>query len=248
MDIGVAMSLTILNGSQSKALSPHRASPRRCQQCLHLIPAPSSNNPTSAPETHSQGEKIHRRRQTCGSIGYAVDLNVSAQPCQHSQIHWLHHPEASSSSVREEENSGSTDIHNDPSSSQFHSLPYLCESDSHLDTEAFQIPPPPSDLLALHETWEHIRACCSVERMVSNRSLIQYSSFYTDKHRLLGTSLATSLPARLRSRKQNTNGTRCYIPATFESRTHSHNSFQLSSKVSARLLKNVFRHSGLRNS
>ena len=221
------MSLTISNSSQAKVLIPGT-----CQHCLHLYTAPSDKS-TLTLATHSQGEEIHRRRQTCNSIDCPIGLNVSAQTCQHSQ------------SPRLYGNSRSTG--NSPSS-QFHSSSYSCEPDSHLNPELLRIPPPPSDLLALHETWEHIRACCSVERTVSNRSLIQFSSSYTDKHRLLGTSLVTRLPARLRSRKQSTHGTWSYIPAIFESRTQSHVIFQISSKVTARLLKNASRNSALENS
>ncbi len=143
------MSLTISSSSQSKVLIPGT-----CRDCLHLHTSPLDKSIlTSA--IHGAGEGIHRRRQTCQSDECPRDLDVSAPRHQHTQ------------SLPFCENSDSSP------SSQFHSSDSnSCEPDSHLNPELFQNPPPPSDLLALHELWGHVQAYRSVRKTVSNRSLI----------------------------------------------------------------------------
>ena len=125
------------------------------RDCLYTAPPDKS---TLTPAIHGQGEEVHRRRQTCNSIECPRDLDTSAPRYQHIQRYpFCENPLRADNSPF----------------SQFHSSDSdPCEPDSHLNPELFQIPPPPSDLLALHEIWEYVGACRSIRNMVSNRLLI----------------------------------------------------------------------------
>ena len=75
--------------SHAPMLPCSHAPKRTCQHCLHHSTAPSDKS-TLTLGTHSQGEETHRRRQICNGIDCPIDLVVSAQTCQHSQIHRLY--------------------------------------------------------------------------------------------------------------------------------------------------------------
>ena len=147
--IGAVMSLTTSSGRQT-------CDSLEWRRDLGISAPPDMS--TLTPAIHGQGEEVHRERQTCNSIECPRDLDISAPRYQRIQCDPFC------------ENPVRTD--NSPFSQLHSSDSYPCEPDSHLNPELFQIPPPPSDLLALHEIWEHIGACRRIRNMVSSRLLI----------------------------------------------------------------------------
>ena len=187
----IIMMFSISQSSQRLTSSPHDV-PLPKSQHVHFITASGSSKPTLHTKPCCHGEEDHERRQSCAILSCEAAINVPTQLHQHAVIPALRPnyrtvglaPSSFSSGdslsswsgIREEEISN-TDV-------GFNSPARQDPLSSHLDPDLFSVPPLPSDLSALHDTWEHVRAYCNNMMTVGIYQIIQSCSTHTEKHRL----------------------------------------------------------------
>lgn len=162
------MIFSVSQSSQRQASSLYE-DPLLKSRRVHSITASSSDKPILPTEIDCQGEEDHGRRQSCTTISCGSAIHVSAQLHQHSAVSALpaHYQRvglnsnSSTSSGGQEEESSDTNVQSNSLTCQDPSSSYFSEPNIYSDPDLFSIPPAPLDLSTLHDTWEHIRACCN---------------------------------------------------------------------------------------